>query len=417
MRTVKVSTLGWIAAACFAWSGVALGQTLGEFFNGDQLVRIDLEMAPADWGALHEHYLDNTYYRCTFRWQDKKLEGVGIRSRGNQSRSPIKPSLGLDFGKYASGQRFLGLKSLVLRNLNQDGSLMRERLSESIFARMNLPHSAEAHARLYVNGEYAGVYLLVEPIDKTFLDARLGDSSGYLYEFNHPGTPFYFDRLSEEGEANILAMFEPKTHEDNPDVAGLLEFIHFVNDASDEEFAEGIGRYLDTENFLTHAAVEQAVAQWDGLLGINGMNNFYLYRRGETRQGMFLVWDQDGAFSDYWWSMWERTGENVLMRRLLAIPEQRLIFVHAVERAAHAMGDEDWLAREVDRIYEQVRDAAYEDPFRLCRAETGIELCSGARFEEEVAYLREFARFRPGLLLEEVQQELGAQPPTDESGE
>ena len=55
------------------------------------------------------------------------MRNAGIRSRGTGSRSGAKPGLRLDFDRYKSDQRFLGLKSLVLRNSTQDATNMHER--------------------------------------------------------------------------------------------------------------------------------------------------------------------------------------------------------------------------------------------------------------------------------------------------
>ena len=43
----------------------------------------------------------------------------------------------------------------------------------ALFARLGLPAPREAHTRLYVNGEYAGLYSIVEAVDKVFLDRAL----------------------------------------------------------------------------------------------------------------------------------------------------------------------------------------------------------------------------------------------------
>ena len=386
---------GVLLGAVLFSTTAANSQTLDDFFDGNLLHDIHLEMSVQDWLTIHEHYLEDTYYRCTFAWNGRKLTGVGIRSRGSQSRSPIKPSIGLDFAKFASGQRFLGLKSLVLRNLNQDASMMRERLVEAVFARMGLPYSREAHSRLYVNGEYVGVYLMVEPLDTRFLQTRFGEDTGYLYEFNNPNPPFRFGSLTAEAEHDLLAMFEPKTHSDAPDVEGLLEMIRFVNEASDSEFASGVNYYLDIPDFLAHAAGEQVLAQWDGLLGANGMNNFYFYRWEKTRRGEFLVWDQDGAFSDTWVSIWIRTGDNILMRRLLSIPEMKQRYLDAVDDTVEVMVHDDWLAQEIEHIYQQIRAAVYEDTYKLCRGPDAIVPCTNQEFDETVDYLRDFARYRP----------------------
>jgi hypothetical protein len=59
-----------------------------------------------------------------------------------------------------------------------------------VFARAGLRPRGEAYARLFVNNEFAGVYVIVEPIDRTFVTRysappkESSESGGYLYEYN-----------------------------------------------------------------------------------------------------------------------------------------------------------------------------------------------------------------------------------------
>ena len=59
--------------------------------------------------------------------------------------------------------------------------LKRERVSMLFFRRMQVIASREAHARLFINSEYAGVYTIVESIDKNFLMKNFGENDGHLY--------------------------------------------------------------------------------------------------------------------------------------------------------------------------------------------------------------------------------------------
>src|SRR5437868_10333748 len=99
------------------------------FFDDTVLHEIRLTINSRDWQSLKDHYLDNTYYPCDFKWRDKTVRGIGIRSRGTGSRSGVKPGLRVDFDRYVTDQKFLGLKSFVLRNNTQDPSNLHERLS------------------------------------------------------------------------------------------------------------------------------------------------------------------------------------------------------------------------------------------------------------------------------------------------
>ena len=66
-------------------------------------------------------------------------------------------------------QTIAGLKSFVLDNLVQDPSMLKERLTMAFFRRMGLPAPREAHARLYINNQFSGLYAIVEAIDKGFV--------------------------------------------------------------------------------------------------------------------------------------------------------------------------------------------------------------------------------------------------------
>ena len=387
------------------WAGLlaakpAVAQTILDLFDDGVLQEVRLEMSPADWQTLHDKYLENTYYRCTFHWRNVTLPNVGVRSRGSGSRNPIKPALALDFSRYDSSQRLLSLKSLVLRNFAQDPSTIRERLAEKLFERMGLPRSRESHAKVYVNGEYVGLYMLVEPIDKRFLLTRFGEDTGYLYEFNFVGTPYYFNYLGSDPEHYTPEMFGPKTHEDAPEIERLIEMIRQVNECPDSEFAATVDRYLDIDTFLAHAAIEQYVAENDGLFGYGGMANFYLYRRMSDNRFVFLVWDKDNSFAIADRSIWQNTQQNVLMRRLMQVPRFRQRFLEMVAHAGEAASG--WLDAEAARAYAQVREAVATDPYRVCLGANGFEPCPWSQVERHAAFVQTVVRERPSRTLVEV---------------
>jgi CotH protein len=75
--------------------------------------------------------------------------------------------------------------------------------------RLGIPAPHEAHARLWVNGQYAGLYGLVEPVDETFAQRALGESSSALFEY-HWLAPFFATFPGESLEA-YRPLFEPRT--------------------------------------------------------------------------------------------------------------------------------------------------------------------------------------------------------------
>ena len=408
--SLRNSLFIWVAA-WFLPSAPVLGQSIDDFFNGSVLHDVRLTMAPDDWATLKDKYLENTYYRCDVEWRGLTVKNAGVRSRGSGTRNAIKPALAIDFSKYQSAQRFLGMKSVTLRNLAQDDSMMQERLTVMLFARMGLPYQRQAHAKVYVNGVYCGLYLMVEPVDTRFINTRFGESDGYLYEFNSPATPYRFEFLGDDPNLYVPMMFEPKNHEEAPEAEAIAGMIRTINQASDEEFMEAVGRYIDLGSFVSHLATEQFVAEPDGILGTAGMANFYFYRRKEDRKAFFVVWDKEETFSAQDWPVWENTQENVLVRRSLAVPELKKRYLETLLEAARVTGGPGgWWESEAGRIEAQISTAAREDPVRMCVIGDHLDPCPLQRLENAIAWVKDFARNRRKLV-EDAVAALGMKPP------
>src|SRR5262245_39773578 len=65
-------------------------------FDDSVLHEVRLVVDAKDWATLLGNYLSNDYYRAELTWNDTVVPNVGIRSRGNGSRSGAKPGLRVD---------------------------------------------------------------------------------------------------------------------------------------------------------------------------------------------------------------------------------------------------------------------------------------------------------------------------------
>lgn len=407
-----VLTAATLAGSSSAQTTTPTGPTVDDLFNGDVVQQIRLFMNSKDWQALKDTYKENTYYPADLHWNGMVVRNIGIRSRGLGSRNPAKPGLRLDFDRYATTQKFLNLKSLVMDNLVQDLPMMRERLVMSFLAKMGRPAPRVNHTGLWVNNVFIGLYTVVESIDKDFLERVYGEDDGYLYEFNNvpgwhfedsPDVPLTFD--------NLARIFEPKTRESDPISAQegpIQEMLNDTNHASN--FVDAVGRNLDLEDLVRYVAAEHFLAEHDGIIGYDGANNFYFYRSTQTGLGRFISWDKDNSFYKWNWSMWHDVDINPLVRRALADARLKSIYIDTMEQAANlimeppdpppAAGEpvQGWLEREIRRIYAQISEGAHADTAKLITNE---------KFEEEVAWLLEFAQNRAGFILDEVRRERG----------
>jgi hypothetical protein len=345
-------------------------------FDASRLHEARLDLDPAAWQALRDNYLDNQYYAANLAVDGVAVAQVGVRSRGEGSRNEEKPGLKVEFDKYVPAQEYYGYKSLVLDNLVTDASMLRERLSFLVFEAMGIAAPRNAFARLTVNGEYWGLYALVEPVSKPFLEARFGEKSGTLFDYEWI-YPYDFAWRGAEPSAYLPEPFQPETNEEKPDVAtGLVAFIQAINDTPDASFVSAMGSRLDVDRFLTHVATENALAEADGVVGDQGLNNFYLYEYGSKNRFVFIPWDKDNTFRSGTWDLYRNLERNVLTRRLTADPAKRQLYADAVARATTSYVNPRWLTPQLETAYQQVRSAAQADarkPFTNAQFEAAVD--------------------------------------------
>jgi len=366
-------------------------QTTDDLFSTATLQRLDLEVHSSDWAKLQENFQTNTYYPADFVWNGQTVRNVGIRSRGRGSRNAHKPGLKIDFDRYSTNQKFLGLKSLVLDNLTQDPSGIHETVSMRFYQRLGIPTPRETHVRLYVRGEYIGLYALVESIDKQFLARTYGiigedtQNDGWLYEFVWQEN-WQFTDLGTDVAA-IKLRFDATTHESKSDedkYRQLQELITLANQTPVERFVEVIGPRFDLPGFIRFVAAQAFLGDTDGFLGAFGVNNFYLYRLENKIQHVLIAWDTDNTF-------WGPTfpvrpdDTNVLMQKLMRIPEYNALWFSELARATQMAEAENWLDTEIIRSVQQIDTAMKEDVYKPY---------SNNSYEGEAGSMLSFARDR-----------------------
>jgi spore coat protein CotH len=394
----------------------ARAQTTDDFFNGDTLQRIDLLMNSRDWAALKANFRQNDYYPADMHWQGQTIRNLGIRSRGGGSRNGTKPGLRVDINRYESDQTFLGLSSFILDNMTQDASGMHERIAMRLFAMMGIAAPREAHVQLFVNNEYAGLYAIVESIDKSFLRRVFGNNAtgvendGYLFEYKYTN-PWYFEYLGSSLDP-YAALLNPVTHE-NASTFTLYDpveqMIRAINSGADDQFMSTVGVYIDLPLFMRYVAVQSVIAEWDGTLGYAGVNNFYLYRFEHSTRSQWIPWDEDNAFRAVDYPILPGVELNVLVRRAMNVPELRAAFINglldaiALASATDVAGGAGWLEREV--LFEQSLISVW------MRADTAKPF-TNEEFEAGVDAMLVFARSRSAFVRCEAGKLTGSQPPT-----
>lgn len=398
---LNVVTFCLLGLATSALRGQDAEPTSESVFDDRVVHEIQLSMHSGDWSRLQAHYLENTYYPADLSWDGHVIRNVGVRSRGSGSRDARKPGLRVTFDEYVSDQTFAGLKGLVLDNFRQDPAMVKESVSMALFARAGLAAPRVAHARLYVNGEYWGLYGVIEPIDKRFLRRTLREDRGYLYEFEWSGA-YRFEWLGAD-PLRYAEMFEAETRDSEPPsllFSTLVQMIEATNRESTSRWETTMSRYVDFTQLLMYVAVESYLSDHDGLAGDWGSNNFYLYRFADSDRFQFLPWDKDVTFREVDRDAYAGLDEHHLLRTAMQFPRPAQIFRDALRRCVALAGERDghsqgWLEREIGRHANQIRAAVHADTRKAF---------SNDRFEQEVAWMLAFARYRGSEILDQLER-------------
>ena len=265
----------------------------------------------------------------------------------------------------------------MLDNLAQDPSGIHETVSNWLYARMGIPAAREAHARLYVNGEYAGLYAVIEPVDKVMLARVFGSNGddvlndGYLYEFNKAAV-WDFGYLGSDLEP-YKAYFDAKTHETQSDedkYRSIERLVRIANETSAADLTPALGPYLDLNELVRYLAVQNFLAENDGFLGEFGVNNFYLYRLEHSEQHVFIAWDDDLAFKEPVYDVFSGVRGNALASKLLENRDYFALYVATLQEAVDS-ADRRTDGSQIGALEEEIRrqigvinESMIEDPLK-----------------------------------------------------
>lgn len=277
--------------------------------------------APAPSGCVAVH---RNYYEGSITFEGQTYEGVGVRTKGGCGSSQEleeKPSFKLHLAWDSDEEdeecplerTIYGRKHLTLNNGVQDTTAMHEHLSFRYYRAVGVPAPRTAAIQVYVNGEYYGVYQLVETIDRQFLkrwfNTRLG--KGMMYEGS-----YFCDILSGDGDNRPQdgscweREFELDGCDAQPDPEDDLQWYESDGETPQDpwKFLKELGGTLDDiqgaqsyypaitatvawEQFAAMWAASSIIVDWDGYAP--WQNNYRIYHEPATDLWYFVPWGTD----------------------------------------------------------------------------------------------------------------------------
>ena len=291
-----------------------------------------------------DYHFPATFYYYSSAHNDT-IQNVGFRVRGNTSRSANKKSFKVSFNEYTQGKKFKGIEKMNLVGQHNDPSLLRYWMSLTTLNTNDLINSRSSYIKLYINGEYKGIYLNVEHIDDEFLEKRfIGDDHGNLYKCTWGADLKY----KGSNQSSYYGPYELKTNKSTNDYSDLIQFIQTLNSISDADFPCFIEDYFEVELYLKTLAAEMIIGHWDGYAF--NKNNYYLYQQPSSGKFVFIEYDMDNTFGIDWFGIdWANrdlnnwhSNDRPLVERLLSYPFYNDLFNSYLSQILNNLNVSGW---------------------------------------------------------------------------
>ena len=307
------------------------------------------------------------------------------------------------FDKYVSGQSYQGYEYLSIRNYgtSYDAAVLQEPVTNDMARLVGLPATDTAYAGVVINDNPAELYVISEIIDEDYLAKTFENPNGELYKAEVGST------LSYQGEdpSAYADSFSQETRENEADLAPLIAFMRFLDQADEATFEQQLPAYLDVDAFATYLAVNDLLVNTDSMLGMN--NNYYLYWDDAAERFTLLMWDANesmsklGGGSSYSIDLSQPAGgregmggrggmgggSNSLLTRFMAVPAFKALYEDKVKQVYEKVYQSGAALDDVERYAELVSAANAE-----------MNLVPQEDYDAAVQSIRDFIRQRAEYL-------------------
>ena len=285
-------------------NGEALGITVMEgsaelgyesLFDDTVIHTIDIVADESAWADMLDNAQAEEYIVCNVVIDGEAVKNAAVRAKGNTSLSQVSTdrySLKIEFDHYEAGNSYRGLDKLVINNLIQDDTYLKDWLCYTLFREMGVAAPLTSFAVVTVNGEYYGLCLALEAVEESFLQRNYGDTNGDLYKPD--------SAMGGDGSANLCY---------NGDSASAYSdiFDSAKTDVTSGEQAELIAALkalsegdvdgsVDMDALMRYFVVHNFVVNGDSYTGMM-IHNYYLYQ--DDGKLSMLPWDYNLAFGAF----------------------------------------------------------------------------------------------------------------------
>jgi len=282
---------------------VLTGASAQNFYDINIVQEIKVNFSQQDW----QHLLDSLksvpgepyLVVPSVEINGQVFDSVGVKFKGYSSYDPnnLKNPLHIELNHVKKGQNYLGVKDIKLSNVFADPTFVREVLSYEML-RKYMDEPLANYAKVWLDGEYWGVYVNVESINKPFLRKHFHtDGDNPFFKCNPVdvvGTNGHSDlKLDEDHPFPDSVWYFPK-YELKSDY-GWAELLTLMDTLTNYPWR--VRNVLDVDRALWMLAFNNVFVNLDSYTGVFAQN-YYLYRDKNDRW-LPVVWDLNMSFGGF----------------------------------------------------------------------------------------------------------------------
>ena len=333
---------------------------------------------------------------------------IGIRIHGGTSRNFPQKSLRLyfrnDYGdSWLNHELFpdypvQSFKRLVLRQSGHDmwQTMLRDGFMQSLLEQTHVDRQAFRPTVLYINGEYWGIQNIRERYDK------------YYLETHHNADPENIDLLAytslQIGEGDELHYMNMIQYIDENGLQDQQHFLHLetlmdVDSYTDYKISEIFFYRWDIGN-VRHWRPRTPEGKWRWMMFDldTGFGGFWSLDEPWNFNMLEYNTDPDGPWVDYLGHNHNSPTATFLLRKLL---ENEDFTVRFIIRFADLLNTNFTTKEAIEKLDKMANDIRNEIPLQIGRWN---EIPSKEQWEDEIEYMREFARLRPNIQRNQILQ-------------
>ena len=290
-----------------------------KIFNKNKIQDVFIDIPETNLFYLFENAIDKPQvFINSIKIGDYNLSCSSIKTKGYTTLRSLwhtefnKFSFTINFKKYLKDQNLYGLTKISFNNMYTDPSMSKEYISYYLFNEMGLDTVDYSYVNLYINNDYYGVYLMIEPIEKSLISRTMNEKEDFLFKpegeessliYNYEldnyysnGTYNFDDLVYENGELtyprnsnNLLNKYKG-IWEDDPDsfeeiyddlpiffkTIKKLTYLNNLENKNTKYYERELESIIDVDKLIKYNAINTYLVNTDGYYN-NPPRNYALY--------------------------------------------------------------------------------------------------------------------------------------------